>query len=401
MNAIGTFPGLIGFYVLTPEGQLGCYDQKNNFVVDTRLTTAFADYNQHYLVSYLRNPQPGHCRLAIIYRTREKKPWGSETLLLEKHIVRRLYPVTGMTTEVELTAFQRKNREKSLYRGMELFLEYQDSSSPGMPVYCPVLYDRDTTLDDYASLLDRPITSADREAPVVEVMNLLAGIPLGRRLAPEITILKEKIYHRIVKKDLRKSAEFTFIEDIRRHALAAKAEDTRPDDPYGNVDKRAERQVTLEAVMDSQTMASGIRANEGALPAHIQALLVGRPEAADPMMLKAFAKFRNLDREKLEALAAQSLVYQVPPGTKLLDHGTHDTWNLYLLEGTVRLVAADGVEKFIEGGTDQALSPVSYLKPRMYTAMAVTRVAFLWLDDKWVDQVMQGGTAPLRRDATA
>ena len=264
MNAIGTFPGLIGFYVLTPEGELGCYDRKNNFVVDTRLTTSFADYNQHYLTSYLQNPQQGHFRLAIIHRTREKKPWGSETLWLEKHIVRRLYPVTGMTAEIGLTTFQRKNREQSLYRGMELFLEYKDASAPDMLVYCPVLYDWETTLGDYAALRDRPIASADREAPVVEVLNLLAGIPLGRRFGLDIAILREKIYHRIVKKGLRKSAEFTLIEDIRRHAPAARAADTRPDDPYGDVDQRAERQVTREAVMDSQTIASGIRADESA-----------------------------------------------------------------------------------------------------------------------------------------
>ncbi len=59
MNAIGTFPGLIGFYVLTREGRLGCYDQKNNFVVDTRFTTSFVDFNKYYLMSYLRNPQQG------------------------------------------------------------------------------------------------------------------------------------------------------------------------------------------------------------------------------------------------------------------------------------------------------------------------------------------------------
>jgi hypothetical protein len=77
-------------------------------------------------MAYLRNPEQGNFRLAIIHRMQEKRPWGSECLFLEKHIVRRLYPVTGMTTDVDLTSFQRKNREKSIYRGMELFLEYKD-----------------------------------------------------------------------------------------------------------------------------------------------------------------------------------------------------------------------------------------------------------------------------------
>lgn len=401
MSTIGTFPGLVGFYVLTPEGQLGIFDQDRKFVLDDKLTKAFTDYNMRYLMAYLRNPEQGNFRLAIIHHTQEKRPWGSETLLLEKHIVRRLYPVTGMTTELDLTAFQKKNREKSIYRGMELFLEYKDTSSPDMPVYCPVLYDRSTTLDDYAPILDRSVTSADRDTSVVEVINLLAAIPLGRRFAPEIAILKEKIYQGIVKKGMRKSAEFTLIEDIRRNSLAARELDAG--DPYGDIDKRAERQVTLNSATAGGNKAgnAGAAASDSALIRSIGSTLVGRPEPVDSATLKLFAKFRGLDHEKLDALADRCLVYKVPPGTRLLERGTSDAWNLYLLEGTVQLVAADGVEKFIEGGTDTARNPISYLKPRMYTVVAMTRVAFLWIDDRLIEEIAQGKTPPLRRDGTA
>jgi hypothetical protein len=236
MATIKSFSGLTGFYVLTSDGQLGAFGLDGEFVVDDKLTRAFADYNRRFLMSYLQSPEKGNFRLAIIHRTQEKRPWGSETLLLEKNIVRRLYPMTG-TTELDLTVFQKKNREKSIYRGMEIFLEYKDASTPDLPVYCPVLYDRGRTLDDYAANLDRPVTSADRETPVVEILNMLAGIPMGKRYTPEIGILKEKIYQGIVKKGMRKSAEFTLIEDIRRNAVAAT--DKIADDPYADVDKRA------------------------------------------------------------------------------------------------------------------------------------------------------------------
>lgn len=398
MNTIGTFPGLIGFYVLTPEGQLGFHDQDGKFIVDTKLMKAFADYNMRYLMTYLQNPHQGNFRLAIIHRTQEKRPWGSDTLVLEKHIVRRLYPVAGMTAEVDLTSFQKKNREKSIYRGMELFLEYKDSSSPDMPVYCPVLYDRSTTLDDYAATLERPVTSADRETPVVEVINLLAGIPVGRRFAPEIAILKEKIYQSIVKKAMRKSAEFTLIEDIRRNAQATKTEKTGSDDLYDKVDKRTERKVTLDAAA-GKTGVVGAADNTG-LVQSISSSLVGHPEPADATIMKAFAKFRDLDHRTLAALAARCLVYKVPPGTKLVERGTNDTWNLYLVEGTVQLEAADGVTKLIDGGTDKATTPISFLKPRMYTVTTVTRASFLWIDDRLIEQVLQDD-ASRRRDATA
>ncbi|GAB4507135.1 MAG: hypothetical protein Tsb0026_01430 [Sulfuricaulis sp.] len=391
METIETFPGLTGFYVLTPDGQLGAYDQDNKFVVDDKLTKAFAEYNRRFLMTYLQNPMQGNFRLAIIHRTQDKRPWGSETLLLEKNIVRRLYPVNGMTAEIDLTTFQKKNREKSIYRGMEIFLEYKDTSTPDLPVYCPVLYDRGVTLDGYAPSLGRPVTSVDRETPVVEVLNLLAGIPIARRYTPEVAILKEKIYQGIVKKGMRKSSEFTLIEDIRRNAVAARSESTA--DPYGDVDKRSERQVTLNSKTGSHTAS---HANDSALIRSIGSSLVGHPEPADQQTLKIFTRFRDLDHEKLEALAAQCLIYRVPPGTQLLERGTNDAWNLYLIDGSVQLMAADGMPKTIEGGTPTASNPISCLKPRMYTVSAVTRVAFLWIDDKLIDEIVKTKAAPKR-----
>jgi len=399
MSTIETFPGLAGFYTLTPEGQLGFYNQDNKFVLDTKLTKTFIDYNGRYLMSYLQNPAQGSFRLAIIHRTHEKRPWGSDTLLLEKHIVRRLYPVTGMTTAKDLTTFQKKNLEKSIFRGMELFLDYKDGSNPGMPVFCPVLYDRNTTLKDYASILDIPITSADRGTPVVEVLNLLAAIPTGRRDSSEITILKDKIYQGVVKKGMRRPSDFTLIDDVRANSQAAKK--TGSDDYYDGFDKRAERMVTLDSA------GSGGKGAENSpdvslLIKNIAASLVGQPEPADPTALKIFSRFREWEHDKLEAIAAQSLIYKVPPGTQLLERGTSDSFNFYLLDGTVKLVAADGMEKFVEGGTATASNPVSFLKPRMYTVSAFTRVAFLWIDDKLIDEIAQRKSAsPLRRNTAS
>lgn len=396
MEIIKTYPGLLGFYVLTPEGQLGTYDQNGNYVVDAKLTKAFSDYNRRFLMTYLQNPMQGNFRLAIIHRTQEKRPWGSETLLLEKGIVHRLYPVTGMTAGVDLTAFQKKNREKSIYRGMEMFLEYKDNSLPDLPVYCPVLFDRNSTLVNYAGNLDQPVTAADRDTPVVEVLNMLAGIPMSKRYTPEIAILKEKIYQGIVKKGMRKSSEFTLIDDVRRSAEDAGGELTTAD-PYGDVDKRAERQVTLNSA------AGGQAANNTAdstLIRNISTSLVGRPEPVEPAMLKLFPRFRDLGHDRLEALAGKCLLYKVPPGTQLLERGTNDTWNLYLVDGSVQLMAADGVPKIIEGGTPTASNPISCLKPRMYTVSAVTRVAFLWIDDKLVDEITKTTAAPQRLGGT-
>ena len=105
--------------------------------------------------------------------------------------------------------------------------------------------------------------------------------------------------------------------------------------------------------------------------------------------------------DKLVRLAAQSFVYKVPPGPPLLERGPRDTWNFYLLEGSLQLLAADGMEKRIDSGTDTARNPVSSLKPRMYTVTALTRVTFLWIDDRLVEQIIQGISPTQRREGTA
>jgi hypothetical protein len=80
----------------------------------------------------------------------------------------------------------------------------------------------------------------------------------------------------------------------------------------------------------------------------------------------------------------------------LLERGTNDSWNLYLIDGTVEMVAADGMPKTIDGGTPTASNPISCLKPRMYTVSALTRVAFLWIDDKLIDEVVKSTIEPRR-----
>jgi hypothetical protein len=227
---------------------------------------------------------------------------------------------------------------------------------------------------------------------VVEILNMLAGIPMGKRYTPEIGILKEKIYQGIVKKGMRKSAEFTLIEDIRRNAVAAT--DNAAADPYADVDKRSERQVTLDSKAGDADVLHN--ANDNALIRNIGSTLVGRPEPAEPGTLKIFTRFRELDHARLEALAGKCMIYKVPPGTRLLERGTNDSWNLYLVDGTVELVAADGMPKTIEGGTPTASNPISCLKPRMYTVSALTRVAFLWIDDKLIDEVVKSTIEPRR-----
>lgn len=394
MKAFKTYPGLAGFYVLSHEGQLGMYDHDGKFMVDAQLTQVFGSYNAQYLESYLPNPDQDSFRLAIVYHASEKKPWSSETFFLEELILRRLYPLSG-SVKTELTVFQKRNREKSIFRGMETLLEYKDVTTPETPIFCPVLYDRDTYMEEYPGALDRKEMDSDRKVPVVEILNLLTMIPVARRQTREIIGLKRKLYEAAVNKSARKSADLSLIESNRRHSAAGPV----TTDVYADVDKRADRSVTLDSITARSNMgSSSSRLNEPYLVKNIEKSLEGKPRPADPDNLRVFSKFRDLDMDKLAAIASKSLVYCVPAGIHLLERGTNDSWNLYLLDGRVEMVAADGVAKCIDGGTDKAKNPVASLKPRIYSVNTVTRAVFLWVDDRVVEEIVHGGFSP-RRDA--
>lgn len=211
----GLLSGLTGICVLTPDGQLGHYNEHRMFVVNKRLTEALLKYTVKFLKKYQEDPNAGNLRLAVIGQTDKARPWGTETLIMEEFVVRQLYAVSGQTT-AELTSFQERNREKSVYRGMELLLEKREAAMPGIPIYCPVLYDRGTTLGNYRSLAHSDKYLSERNIPVIEVLNIVAPIPVNKRNTGAILDLIHNVHGRIIKKELRKTPGFEIVEKIKR-----------------------------------------------------------------------------------------------------------------------------------------------------------------------------------------
>lgn len=101
---------------------------------------------------------------------------------------------------------------------------------------------------------------------------------------------------------------------------------------------------------------------------------------ADPELLTRFIPFRECTPEELIVLADHSWVDEVGAGYVLAQAGVADGWDYYLLKGTFKLVAADGKELFIMGGSRTARSPVAHLQPRRYTLSAMTAVSYLRVD---------------------
>lgn len=382
MNAIDTLTNAAGLYWLTRDGELGKYEGDKAFVCDHPLSQAFGPQIRRLLRSYLADPDGGTLRVGIVYHPRQERPWNSDTLVLEESVIRELYPLSGPPGQ-ELTAFQKKNREKSIYRGIELLLEYRYEQLGDATVYCPLLYDRGTSLDQYGARFGLSGFDGAR-IPVAELLNLAAVIPLGRRNTPELAALLGNMHRFPVRKDARRDEPFT----IREERYVAPPGQASGEVKFFDVDRRHERQQTLSGGTLAHRLGAAVEAQRADRFDQVEQWLERPNRPVDAALLRTFAQFHDLDGSRLAAFAEKALVYTAPGGVKLLDVGMRDPWSMYLLEGTVSLQAADGGSLFVTGGTDKATSPISFLKPRKYTVSAVTPVSFLWIHDALLQAVL-------------
>ncbi len=366
---------LAGLYTLTASGELGVYDTQRQLHIDAPLSRAFAEHNRAFLRSYLDGAQAGDHRIAILFNAREPRAWGRITLSLEDFLVRDLYPASGHVVG-GLTAFQQKSREMSVYRGMELLLDFRRKSAAEVPVYCPVLFNSHATLSQRVSALGREPGETERDIPVIDVLNLAATIPAARRNAPEIIALVDKLRQGVIRKDQRRDSLLSLRNtDPHTDALL----------PGGDAFAEIARDNTLPSV-DVR------RLHETEHVEPIERWLKVPHQPAGTERLRGFAQFRGLDDARLAGLSTRSLIYTAPAGTRLLERGLSDAWNLYLLEGSLMLTAADGATLRVDAGTDKAARSIASLKPRQYRVEAFTPVSFLWVHDLLLEAVL--GAAP-------
>ncbi|MBI5612048.1 MAG: hypothetical protein HY942_03110 [Gammaproteobacteria bacterium] len=370
MKTIQTLPDPSGLYVLTTKGTLGFYNENKEFTLDTELSVAFAEHIAGFLKTYLTDPGEADSRIALIYNASEKMPWGHAVLLMEASVVRDLYPVTGVATggaAGKLTAFQERNRINSIYRGMEALLGYKAKSN--LAVYCPVLFDRHTKLDSYLSVLGREEHEDDKHTPVLEVLNLVANIPLLARNTSEILELREKLQKGLIKSDLRKDSGLAVVEHDTWRSNTTQTVQYSPK-------ARAAANAAVNAPLKDFTKLHITDRHE-----EVERWLAKPPRTIDLVTLRNFSDFRTRNEQQLIQFAAQCQIYQAPAGMRLLERGMKDNWNLFLVSGTLVLEPQDGARLTIEGKTEKALNRVALLKPRQYTVFTQTPVTFLWVHD--------------------
>jgi len=391
MNLIERMPDLRDCFLLTPGGSLGVYQQDGSFRVDGKLTQALAAPIAAFLENYRRRQDTRDYRIGLVHSDHTGQPWQSLTLALEDQALLRLYP-TANNRHGRLTAFQRRNREKSLYRGMELLLDYRDQVASSVPFFCPVFVYRGTTLDRYLPWVEREWRDSDAHTPVVEVIDLFAGVPLARHADPAIAAMLATQRKLLVKPERRSAPNLVLIDDVRHSSYAWKENASTPADPYAEAEERAIAEISgrfaatgfrdwnySQCLESHCTPQTGARLN--------QWLRANGYQYRQADELRCFERMAELDRAALSIIATRNPVFRVPAGTRLLDRGSRDNWNLYLLSGDLELSSEHDSGWVLTGGSPSARKPVAFLKPRLFSVTARSTVEFLWLYEPMVEAV--------------
>ncbi|GEM_PF-6435760 len=389
MDTLSGFTRLSNLFMLGENGQIGRITDEKIFQPEIDLSRRFADYTPEYLRQYEAHLNDHGFRIGLIYHSRRPHQWGSETLLFADEVVRMLYPLSG-TRQTGLTTFQAKKSANSVYYGIDLLLEYALKDSPGVPVFVPVLYDRGMKLGQYADVLHETLAAEDPATPVIEVLNLIG--PATSRNNMELFVnLNARLSSTFVKKEGRKSVETKLMEGMR--ATGAAPAPTPPPPPQ-----------TLTPFTAPTSAAPVAAVSALAPPTHwpqwynkklhdvtcdkLQKFLPSR-EHVEIELIRYFVRFQGLSSAQLKALAAGCPVYTAPTGSVLLEPGTTDQWNLYLLQGDIQVIAADGEQKTLSGGSEKARNAIAALKPRKYKVTTLSRVRFLWIHENMVNEIQQ------------
>jgi hypothetical protein len=213
-DLIKELPDIKGCYLLTPAGTLGSYQHDGRFQPEAEFTQALAGPIGQFLQEFRSTHDTRWLRLGIIHADHTDKPWKTATLAFADDVLRRLYP-TSVARDGRMTSFQLRHREQSLYRGMELLLDYRDPAIPEIPYYCPVLVYRSTTLDYYLPWLERSQRDSDRQTVAVEVIDLLAGLARSQRKVPSVTQLIAAERRALIHPDRRSAPSLSLIDDVQ------------------------------------------------------------------------------------------------------------------------------------------------------------------------------------------
>jgi len=105
--------------------------------------------------------------------------------------------------------------------------------------------------------------------------------------------------------------------------------------------------------------------------------------------LRRFDRLAGLDETQLSLIAEHAQVHEAASGSCLLELGDREPRQLYLLDGELELIAADGIAHCVRDTDQAADGPVSRLRPSRYRVGARSDVRYLLLDQKLLDDLTE------------
>ncbi|OOZ37176.1 HDOD domain-containing protein [Solemya velesiana gill symbiont] len=103
--------------------------------------------------------------------------------------------------------------------------------------------------------------------------------------------------------------------------------------------------------------------------------------------LRKFTPLSSLSREQLELLRQSVELEEAAAGVTLIERGSRDDYSFFLIDGRVKLTAADGKSNEVEGGSASGLNPLSRLIPRKYEVITLTPIHYSKINNSLLDIV--------------
>ncbi|MDX5298460.1 MAG: HDOD domain-containing protein [Gammaproteobacteria bacterium] len=114
-------------------------------------------------------------------------------------------------------------------------------------------------------------------------------------------------------------------------------------------------------------------------------------QASDALLraLRQMTPLNRLSDNQLIVLAGRVDVRRAKAGTRIIERGSADGRDYFLLAGTLRLRADDGRQRDIVAGSESALAAIAHLQPRIYDVSAATDCAYLTLERDMLTRLLQ------------
>ena len=111
-----------------------------------------------------------------------------------------------------------------------------------------------------------------------------------------------------------------------------------------------------------------------------------------PEVLLKFSTFQQLSEQQQQSLldpGKVKMLYSVP-GEKIISRGSNDDFSVFLVSGSLKLIAKDGHSAVIKADSDSARQPITQLRPRQYDVIADSAVNYLMINNLVLDNLQSG-----------